>query len=207
MRYSSGRLYFSDVVNNVVDEVGTSGGTVSTVAGRGSAGYSGDNGAATSAQLDDPTGLAVDGSGNIFVADSKNARVREVKASNGDIVTYAGNGAVGDTGDDGPATAAELTKPFGVAEDGSGNVYIADYGGFCVREVSNGIITTFAGTCTTSGYDVNGVDGSSALFGGLSSDYPPGRPFPGRVRRQQRPDRQRLRGQPGRPGRVVGQRT
>ncbi len=176
VRVQGGQLYFSDVVNNVVDRVSTSGGAITTVAGDGAAGSGGDGGAATSAQLDDPTGIAVDGSGDVFIADSKNARVREVTAANGDIVAFAGNGVAGTSGDGGAAAAAELSKPFGVAEDGAGNVYIADFTAFCVREVSGGTISTFAGTCGTSGYDVNGVRGSSALFGGLSSDSPPGGP-------------------------------
>jgi len=174
IRVAGGNVYFSDVVNNVVDEVSTSGGAVTRVAGNGTAGYSGNPAAATSAALDDPTGLSVDGSGNIFIADSKNAVVREV--SGGVITTIAGNGTAGVSGDDGPATSAELTKPFGVAEDGAGNVYIADYGAFCVREVTKGTIVTFAGSCGTQGYLVNGVSGTSALFGSLSPDTPPGGP-------------------------------
>ena len=176
VRVEGGYVYFSDVVDNAIDRVSTSGGTVTRVAGTGSTagGYNGDGIAATSAQLNDPTGLYVDSSGNIFIADSKNARVHEV--TGGTMSTIAGNGTSGTSGNNIPATSAELDKPFGVVEDGAGNVYIADYFGFCVRQVSGGTMTTLAGTCGTSGYAVNGVVGASAQFGGLSSDSPPGGP-------------------------------
>ncbi len=183
VRAEGGNVYFSDVVDNVVDEVSatftTSSGNAPTVAGNGTQGYTGNGGAATSAELFDPTGLYVDGSGNLFIADSKNAAIREVTASNGHINTIAGTGtpdASGGTGDGGPATSATLDKPFGVLEDSSGNVYIADYQGLCVREIINGTISTFAGTCGRAGYNVTtaGISASSALFGLNSTDSPQG---------------------------------
>jgi hypothetical protein len=183
VRTAGGNVYFSDVVDNVVDEVSassnTSSGSARTVAGDGIQGYSGNGGLATAAELYDPTGLYVDGSGNVFIADSKNAAIREVTASNGHIVTIAGTGTqstTGGTGTGGPATSAELDKPFGVLEDSSGNVYIADYEGLCVREVIAGTISTFAGTCGEAGYNVSTTPRSvsSVLFGGNSSDSPQG---------------------------------
>jgi uncharacterized protein (TIGR03437 family) len=118
--------------------------TIYTVAGNGVGGYSGDNGPATSAQLYHPVGVAVDSGGNLYVADYNNSRIRKV--SNGVITTVAGNGTVGYSGDNGPATSAQLSSPQGVAVDSAGNLYIADVGNNRVRKVSNGVITTVAGT-------------------------------------------------------------
>ena len=163
----SGDVFFSDVVYSVIREVNPSG-VITTVAGNGTAGYTGNGGAATSAELNDPTGLYVNGSGNLFIADSKNAVIREVNSS-GIISTFAGNGTAGYTGNGGLATAAELDKPFGVVEDTSGNVYIADYNAYCIREVNAaGDISTYAGTCGTTGTTVDGGSPSSVLLAGPS---------------------------------------
>ena len=164
---SAGNVYFSDVVYSVIRKVDTSG-IITTVAGDGVTGYSGDNGPATTAELNDPTGLYVDGRGNLFVADSKNAVVRKVNAT-GTITTFAGNGTSATAGDGGPATLASLAKPFGVIEDTAGNVYIADYNAYCVREVNPaGIIATYAGRCGTSGSSGLGGPVSSVLLVGPS---------------------------------------
>jgi sugar lactone lactonase YvrE len=120
--------------------------TITTVAGNGTAGYSGDDGLATAARLNAPAGVAVDARGNLYIADAGNNRVREV--TGGRIVTIAGNGTPGYSGDGGPATTAALHSPHGVAVDGSGNVYIADAGNNRVRKVSGGTITTIAGNGT-----------------------------------------------------------
>jgi uncharacterized protein (TIGR03437 family) len=114
------------------------------VAGGGSA--VGDNGPATSAQLDGPQGVAVDSVGNLYIADSNNLRIREV--SNGVITTVAGNGTYDYSGDNGPATSAQLTYPTDVAVDSVGDLYVADRDTGCVRKVSNGVITTVAGNGT-----------------------------------------------------------
>jgi uncharacterized protein (TIGR03437 family) len=119
-------------------------GILSLVAGNGTYGFSGDNGAAANAQLAAPTGVAVDLAGNLYVADGNNLRVRKV--SNGIITTVAGNGTGGYSGDNGPAVSAQLSYPSGVAVDTSGNLYIADNYNNCIRKVSNGLITTVAGT-------------------------------------------------------------
>ena len=125
------------------------GGTITTVAGNGygsdGGGFSGDGGAAISAELKLPYGVAVDTSGNFFIADSNNNRIRKVSA-NGIITTVAGNGIAGFAGDGGLATLASLSYPFGVAVDASGNLFIADSNNHLIRKVlTSGIITTVAG--------------------------------------------------------------
>ena len=109
-------------------------GVIQTVAGSGTRGYSGDGSDATLAQLSNPTGGAVDGSGNVFIADYGNHRIRKVDAS-GNISTVAGTGTWGYSGDGSDATLAQLFNPFGVAVDGSGNLFIADYGNHRIRKV------------------------------------------------------------------------
>ena len=150
----SGNLFIADSANNRVREVGTNG-VITTVAGNGKAGYAGDGAAATNAELSGPYGVAVDAAGNLFIADSANNRVREVR-TNGIITTVAGNGTKGYLGDGGAATAAELNDPFGVTVDSSGNLFIADTYNECIRKVGiNGIITTVAGN-GTQGYSGDG---------------------------------------------------
>ena len=156
----SGNIYIVDNNNNVIRKVSTSG-VISTVAGNGTGGYSGDGAAATSAKLQYPTGVAVDGSGNIYIADFNNNRIRKVSTS-GVISTVAGNGTAGYSGDGGAATSAQLFQPFGVAVDGSGNIYIAEQGNNVIRKVStSGIISTVAGN-GTAGYSGDGAAATSA---------------------------------------------
>ncbi len=135
----SGNLYIADGVNNVIRKV--SNGTITTFAGNGTAGYLGDKGPATSAELNDPTGVAVDGSGNVYIADSANQVVRMVNPA-GIITTFAGSNVGGFSGDAGPANQAELNLPTAVAVDSSGNVYICDSNNNAIREVINGTINT-----------------------------------------------------------------
>jgi hypothetical protein len=114
------------------------------------AGLSGDGGLATTARLDQPRGVTLDSSGDIYIADTDNSGIRKV--SKGVITMVAGNGTAGFSGDTGPATRSELEIPAGVAVDTASNVYIADLGSNRVRMVSNGAITTVAGTGAKSRY-------------------------------------------------------
>jgi sugar lactone lactonase YvrE len=118
---------------------------ISTVAGNGMAGFSGDGAVATKAGLWSPASLAIDPSGNLFIADAFNNRVRKV-STNGVITTVAGNGQDGYSGDGGPATAASLSLPYGVVLDKAGNLFIADSNNNRIRRVdADGVITTLAG--------------------------------------------------------------
>ena len=142
----SGNVYIADAGNNRVRKVNTSG-VVTTIAGTGIAGFSGDSGPALNAQLNNPTGVAVDRAMNIYIADYNNARVRVINTS-GSITTVAGNGTVGFTGDGGTATTASISKPYDVTTDAAGNLYIADQANQRIRKVSSGIISTYAGNGT-----------------------------------------------------------
>jgi len=159
----SGNLYIADFRNNAIREVAAATGIITTVAGNVTFGYSGDGGPAIGAQLNGPTGVAVDGSGNLFIADMNNNAIRKVTAAAGIITTVAGNGAQGDSGDRGPAIKASLNTPRGVAVDGHGNFYIADFGNDAIREVAvtTGIITTVAGN-HTAGYSGDGGPANNA---------------------------------------------
>ena len=144
----NGHLYIADADNRRIRRVDAFTGTISTIAGTGERGYSGDGGLATQAQLSEPVGVAVDGAGNLYIADTDNNRVRKVDAATGTISTIAGAGYSGDSGHGGPATQAQLSEPVGVAVDGAGNLYIADEGDHRIRKVdaATGIISTIAGT-------------------------------------------------------------
>ena len=160
---ATGNLYIADAQNYRVRRVSPSG-TITTVAGNGTQGYSGDGGAAMSAQLASPFGVATDNSSNLYIADDHNYRVRRVSPS-GLITTFAGNGTQGYSGDGGLAVNAQMT-PSAVAVDSHGNVYIND--GASVRRVStSGIITTIAGT-GTPGYS---GDGGPAINAHINTGY------------------------------------
>jgi uncharacterized protein (TIGR03437 family) len=154
---SSNNLYIVDSVNQRIREI--SGGDINTVVGDGTSGYSGDGKAATSAEMLNPAGVAVDSYGDIFIADTANHVIREVLngatataagVTAGTIETIAGNNTGGYSGDGGAATAAELEFPTGVAVDSNGNVYIADSGNNVIREVAGGIINTIVGGLATN---------------------------------------------------------
>lgn len=156
---SSDNLYIADGNNSRIRKVDTSG-NISTVVGT-SAGFSGDNGLATSAQINSPFGVGVDSAGNIYIGDTGNQRIRKVDTS-GTITTFAGTGSAGNGGDGGAATSAQINTPMQVVADGSGNIYITDYGNSRIRKIdTNGIITAFAGT-GVSGYSGDNGPATSA---------------------------------------------
>lgn len=151
---NAGNIYIADYANNRIRKVNTAG-IISTVAGNGTAGYSGDGAAATAAKINGPQGVAVDAVGNLYIADQTNNVIRMVNTT-GTITTVAGNVTQGYSGDSGPATAATINQPYGVACDAVGNMYIADQGNSCVRKVNaSGIISTIAGNAT-QGYSGDG---------------------------------------------------
>ena len=164
---SAGDLFIADTGNNVIREVVKATGDIITVAGNGTAGYSGDNGPATAAEINSPRGIAVDAAGDLFIADSRNNVIREVVKATGDIITVAGNGTAGYSGDGGPATAAELDEPCGVAVDSAGDLFIADAGNNAIREVvkATGDIITVAGN-GTAGYSGDGGPATAAELNG-----------------------------------------
>jgi trimeric autotransporter adhesin len=165
---ASGNIYIADSVIGRIRLVTKSTGIITTVAGDGTMSYGGDGGLATSAGLYSPNGVAVDASGNIYIADTVNSRIRLVTKSTGIITTVAGDGTLGYKGDGGLATSAGLYYPYGVAVDASGNIHIADTSNSRVRLVtkSTGIITTVAGDGTTARYK---GDGGLATSAGLYS--------------------------------------
>ncbi|MFE7296262.1 RICIN domain-containing protein [Streptomyces sp. NPDC057579] len=155
---SAGAVYITDAGNHRIRKI-TADGTISTVAGTGIAGFSGDGGLATAARLNLPLGVAVDSTGVLYIAEYNNHRVRKITAD-GTISTVAGNGTAGSKGDGGPAASAQLNRPFAVAVDGAGDFYIADAHNHRVRKVvADGTISTVAGT-GTAGF--SGDDGPAA---------------------------------------------
>lgn len=158
---AAGNIYVSDRAVHVIRRI--SAGTITTIAGNGSAGYSGDNGPAASAQFNVPDGLAIDASGNLFVADSNNHCIRMI--SGGTITTVAGSGTPGSDGDGGPAAFALLNTPEGVAVDSAGNLYIADTFNNRIRKVTgDGSIDTIAGTGRPGTTGDNGPAANATMF-------------------------------------------
>ncbi|HUB81072.1 MAG TPA: SMP-30/gluconolactonase/LRE family protein [Bryobacteraceae bacterium] len=156
----NGNLYFADQDNHRVRKIDTNG-IITTIAGNGMSNYGGDGGPAVEALLDRPGAVAVSSTGDMYIADTNNNRVRKVD-SFGTIVTVAGNGTAGYSGDGGPATQAELNLPGGVAVDGAGNLYISDTWNFRIRKVNpSGTITTIAGTGQCC-YNGDGIAATSA---------------------------------------------
>ncbi len=140
----AGNIYISDLFDHRIRRVDTRG-TITTIAGTGKQGYSGDGGPAVRAQLANPQGVAVDGAGNVYIADRSNSRIRRIDTG-GMITTVAGTGARGYGGDGGPAVGADLNWPFGIVLDRSGNLYIADSNNHRIRRVdTTGVINTIAG--------------------------------------------------------------
>lgn len=159
---NAGNIYVADAANSRVLKLDMSTGSMSVAVGSGIEGYSGDNGPAINAELNNPRSIALDKAGNMYVADEGNNVVRKVDAS-GTITTFAGNGTAG-FADNNVAIHGELNEPMGVAADTTGNVYIADLENNRVRRVdANGALTTFAGT-DMAGY---GGDGGQASLASL----------------------------------------
>jgi trimeric autotransporter adhesin len=156
---ASGNLYF--IAFNSVMQLNAATGVVSLIAGNGTVGFSGDNNLAPGAQLNNPFAVAVDSSGNIYISDTNNFRVRKVSPS-GLITTIAGNGTKGYSGDGGSALSAQLSQPAGIAVDSAGNVYVADQAANVIRKISGGNITTVAGGGSILG------DGGQATNANLS---------------------------------------
>jgi len=164
---SAGNIYAADTYNHRIRKIDTAG-IVTTVVGTGAAGSSGDGGSATAAQINTPCGVAFDRAGNMFIAETYGHRIRKVNTS-GTISTVAGTGTVGYSGDGGPATAAQLNRPQGIAFDSAGNIYISDAYNFCVRKIStSGIISTFAGRGSISGLAADGGPATAAKFNGMA---------------------------------------
>jgi uncharacterized protein YjdB len=164
---ASGNLYFTDIANNRIRKINTSG-IVTTIAGTGVGAFSGDGGPATAAQVNHPFGLAFDAAGNLLFTDSQNQRVRKINTS-GIISTFAGTGSIGSTGDGGLATAATFYNLNFLRIDGRGNVYITDNGNHKIRMINPaGIVSTFAGNGTAGGAG----DGGAATAAQL--DFPGG---------------------------------
>jgi len=163
----TGNLYFADKTNNRVRKIVAGTGIITTVAGIGTSGHSGDGAAATSAQLNGPTSVAFDSAGNLYIADTNNQVVRRVDSQTGIISTYAGNGTAGYAGDGQAATSAEISAVKGLAVDGADNLYLADSGNNRIRivAVGTGIISTVAGA-GSAGY---AGDGTSAINAALNA--------------------------------------
>ena len=163
---TSGDIYIADFGNRVIRKITKSSGNISTVAGiPGDAGHSGDGGPATSAKLNSPSGVALDLSGNVYIADTGNHIIRMISKLTGYISTVAGIPTDNDnSGDGGPATSAKLNFPSGIALDLSGNIYIADSGNHMIRMISKltGYISAVAGIPTDNGYSGDGGPATSA---------------------------------------------
>jgi hypothetical protein len=166
----AGNVYVSDPGHHVIRKIDIVTGTISTFAGTGIAGYSGDSGDAKAAQLSSPSGLTANNT-TLFVADAGNNRVRAIAFASGVITTYAGNGTAGYGGDGGDRLAAALNHPLNIAVDNNGkNLYIADTQNHRVRKIviADGIITTIAGTGTS------GNSGDGALATAATLSFPAG---------------------------------
>jgi hypothetical protein len=162
---ASGNIYIADQYNNRIRKITVATGIITTVVGTGTAGYTGDGAAASSARISAPDRIALDAAGDLYISDAGNNVIRKVTMSTGIITTVVGTGSVGYSGDGGAATSATLSDPSGIVFDASGNMYIADASNNVIREVvkSTGLITTLAGN-HTQGYSGNGGPALSAEF-------------------------------------------
>src|SRR5208337_1003745 len=162
---TQGNLFIADESNQRIRRVDAVTGIITTVAGSGQLGFSGDGGPATSAKMYNPISVAVDEQGNLFIADNFNWRIRRVDAATGIITTVAGNGQSTYSGDGGPATAASLSDPLGVAVDAQGNLFIADWNFIRRVDAATGIITTYAGSSSAQSLGDGGPASIASLNG------------------------------------------
>ncbi len=161
-----GNLYFSDTFNHCIRRVDARTGVITTCAGCGEVGYSGDGGPAASARFNEPYGIAVDNAANVYVADRHNHCVRRIDGTSGIVTTFAGNDSSGFAGDDGPASRAGMVEPNGLALDpAQTRLFIADVADHRVRvvDLASGVIWTFAGT----GEPEHSGDGGPATAAGI----------------------------------------
>jgi hypothetical protein len=169
----AGNLYISDVQNNRIRKVSASSGIITTIAGNGGRGFNGDGINAINASLFYPWGLALDGRGNLYIADEGNSRIREIALITGIISTIAGGSSIGHSGDGGAATAAELSSPGNLTFDHYRNLFISDEGNNCIRKIDSiGIISTIAGNglCAYTGDGAPAILAGTAGQGGLALD-------------------------------------
>jgi hypothetical protein len=162
---ANGNLFVAEAMNHCVRRVEAGTGTITTVAGTGEQGYSGDGGPATAATFNQPYSLQVDNNGDLYIVDRLNAVIRRVDAATGIIATVAGTGSPGYSGDGGPGVNAQLREPNDCFLDGDGGLLIADVQDQRVRrlDLRSGIITTFAG----NGEKARGGDGGPAVDAGI----------------------------------------
>ena len=159
---SYGNLWIADTGNSAIRKVSVSTGYISTVAGNGTAGYAGDAGLATAARLNLPAAEVVDASGNLYIVDTANNRIRRVDHTTQIITTYAGNGSTIYNGDGIPATLASLSAPKGAILDAFGDLFVSDTGHNLVREIIGGNINIVAGVAGFSGYNGDGGSATTA---------------------------------------------
>jgi DNA-binding beta-propeller fold protein YncE len=165
---AGGNLYFSDTFNHRIRRVDARIGIITTCAGSGEAGYSGDGDAAIRARLNEPYGIAVDRMANVYIADRHNHCVRRVDGASGAITTVAGNGAAGYSGDGGPASRAGMVEPNGLALDPTQHrLFVADVADHRVRvvDLATGTISTFAGTGAGQHSGDGGPAAAAGIFG------------------------------------------
>ena len=166
---TSGVIYIADTGNNKIRRINAARDSITTYAGTGAAGFSGDGNAATSAFLNTPAGIFVDSSGVVYIADTGNNRIRQISTT-GIITTIAGKDTAGFSGDGASATSAKLNGPTAVYARG-GNVYIADTGNNKIRRITGGTINTIAGLDTTSGIFIDDTTATAATLSGPRGVY------------------------------------
>ncbi|MBB5345314.1 NHL domain-containing protein [Tunturibacter empetritectus] len=162
---ASGNLYLADTANHRIRRIDATTGLITTIAGTGTQGYTGDGALALSAAIDSPTGIAIDASNNLYLADTHNHRIRKITSSTGLITTIAGTGLPGFSGDTAPASAATLALPHGLTVDAVGNLYLSDTANHRIRRIdaTTGLITTVVGDGTQAFAGDNGPPTAASL--------------------------------------------